>query len=227
LAATAEAAERVRVFGAGRCGSPNTGAERDSSADQYFRDHFAMLGRHVIFFPRDETVVRLATETTTSGVRRLHLRIHTRPTRPFRVPRLRATWLAGYIDGSCFCWSTGRRSEALCRAIRRAWAEVVVTEQTGDGRRVRGGWVVWLLLAVPFAAILIAQGRNVLFAVWGPVVPVEVVECHGNLKRSSCTGVWRPTGEPEKTVTIHGGVAPRTTVNVRMYVLGALLASSW
>jgi hypothetical protein len=62
LAATAEAAERVRVgaadrvrVGAGRCCCPNTGAESDSSADQYFRDHSAVLSRHVILFPRDET----------------------------------------------------------------------------------------------------------------------------------------------------------------------------
>lgn len=93
-----------------------------------------------------------------------------------------------------------------------------MTEQTGGGRRVRGGWVVYLLFAVPFAAILIAEGRDVLFAVWGPVVPVEVVKCHESSKgmENYCTGVWRPTGEPEKTITIHGE-APQGTANVRIH----------
>jgi len=38
LAATAEVTERVRV-GAGWCCYPNSGTERDSGADQDFRDH--------------------------------------------------------------------------------------------------------------------------------------------------------------------------------------------
>jgi hypothetical protein len=47
-ATTAEGAERVRVgadrvgVGAGRCCSRNTGAESDSSTDQYFRDHLVV-----------------------------------------------------------------------------------------------------------------------------------------------------------------------------------------
>ena len=54
MAATAEAAERVQLgadrvrVGAGRCCCPNSGAESDSNADQYFRDHSAVLSRHVI-----------------------------------------------------------------------------------------------------------------------------------------------------------------------------------
>jgi hypothetical protein len=63
-AATAEGAERVRVgadrvrVGGGRCCSPNIGAESDSSANEYFRDHLVVLISHVIPFPRDETVLR-------------------------------------------------------------------------------------------------------------------------------------------------------------------------
>ena len=47
-ATTAEGAERVRVgadrvgVGAGRCCSRNTGAESDSSTDQYFRNHLVV-----------------------------------------------------------------------------------------------------------------------------------------------------------------------------------------
>jgi hypothetical protein len=50
-----------------------------------------------------------------------------------------------------------------------------------------------------------------------PLVPVEIVECHPVTKGSVCTGVWRPTGEPEKTVTVHGDVDPHETVNARIH----------
>ena len=67
-AAAAEAAEWVRgradlvPVGAGRCCAPNVRAERDNSADQYFRDH--VLSRHVILSTRNEAVVRLDTENS-------------------------------------------------------------------------------------------------------------------------------------------------------------------
>ncbi|HUH71904.1 MAG TPA: hypothetical protein VLZ05_25390 [Mycobacterium sp.] len=42
LAATAEGTERVRVSG-GWCGYPKSSTERDSGADQHFRDHVMVL----------------------------------------------------------------------------------------------------------------------------------------------------------------------------------------
>ena len=69
-AVTAKGAKRVRAgaglagVGAGRCCSHNAGAESDSSADQYFRNHLAVLSRHVILFPQNKAVVRLDTENS-------------------------------------------------------------------------------------------------------------------------------------------------------------------
>jgi hypothetical protein len=96
--------------------------------------------------------------------------------------------------------------------------EVVVTEQTGDGRRVQGVGLVLVLLAVPAAALFISGARDVWFSAYGPEVPVQVVECHcKSSKNCRCTGVWQPTGEPEKTVTIHGEVPTHGTVDVRIH----------
>jgi hypothetical protein len=63
--------DRVRV-GAGRRRSPNVSAEKNSSADQYFRDHLVVPSRHVILFPLNDAVMRLVAENNAPGVRVLH-----------------------------------------------------------------------------------------------------------------------------------------------------------
>jgi hypothetical protein len=68
LAVTAEGAERVRVgadrvrVGGGWCCSRNPGAESDSFADQYFRDHSVVLNLHLILFRSKMEKVTLSNE---------------------------------------------------------------------------------------------------------------------------------------------------------------------
>jgi len=97
-----------------------------------------------------------------------------------------------------------------------------VAEQIGGGPRTRrtfGFWVVVVLAVAVWALLVFAHGRTVWFSISGPVVPVQVVGCQGSPHGSTCTGVWRPTGEPEKTVTIHGDIwaLKGETVNVRIH----------
>ncbi len=92
-----------------------------------------------------------------------------------------------------------------------------MAERTRDDLRALG-FLILAIPVVPLCALLVfSSARTLWFTASGPVVPVEVVECHAPGKYSYCTGVWRPTGEPEKTVTIHGRVAPHETVDVRIH----------
>jgi Protein of unknown function (DUF2510) len=100
--------------------------------------------------------------------------------------------------------------------------DVLMAQRTGGGRRRRtaGFWIVWILVVPVWALIVFSNARTIWFSFSGPVVPVEVVGCQAGGKNTSiCTGVWRPTGEPEKTVRIHElrWALPRETVDVRIH----------
>jgi hypothetical protein len=92
---------------------------------------------------------------------------------------------------------------------------LVVAERTGGGRRILA-WVVVLGLAILPVWASYRGVQLIWFSVSGPVVRVKVVECHSVTKGSACTGVWRPTGEPERTVTMHGDARGHDTVNARI-----------
>jgi hypothetical protein len=95
-----------------------------------------------------------------------------------------------------------------------------VAERTGGGRRSVGFYGVLLLLALGSAWMLFSGVRLLWLTHSGPVVPVEIVQyCHGGKNTSTCTAVWRPTGEPEQTVSVRtrGYPLPHETVNVRIH----------